>query len=204
MHTGHLCYILITCFLYPLHNELTHMTFIVFKVYFCCGILSNIVNYLSRERVAVYTSFPTIKELLESRSWNANALANYNQLSHFFLHFDHPVSDRYVKPYAHSQTCVPSHRCKHTLAFDTKCVTLIHLVVLTENKSRSGSKQYANLQRTALLYMKGAFYAPLTCSCLYLIPRGRKYPHKYIELSFGWMQEQGTLFLWGNDRFSLD
>lgn len=56
-------------------------------------------------------------------------------------------------------------------------------------KSKSSSKQYANLQRTALLYMKGAFYAPLTCSCLYLIPRGRKYPHKYRGLNSGWTQE---------------
>ncbi len=84
------------------------------------------------------------------------------------------------------------------------CVILIISVDLTESKSKFGKKQYANLQRTALLYMKGAFYARLTCPCLYLIPRGGKYPHKYRGCNYGWTQEQGTLFLCGDDRFSLD
>lgn len=79
---------------------------------------------------------------------------------------------------------------------------LIISVVHTKSKSMFSSRQHANLQRTALLYMKrGGGSAPLTCSCLYLMP---KYPHKYRGLSFGWTPKQGTLFLWGNDRFSLD
>lgn len=127
-----------------------------------------------------HTWFPTIKELLEWRHWNASA--NYNQLSVFFstliIHFltqkHTPIRDR--------------------MKFACESLILVLSVLLTDTKPKSSSTQYANLQRTDLLYEKGAFYAPLTCCCLYLIPRGRKYPHKYRGLSAGWTQEQGTLF----------
>lgn len=70
---------------------------------------------------------------------------------------------------------------------------------------KSGTEQYFNLQRTALLNTKGFFFffnASLVCPCFYLIPHGRKFPHKYRAQI--WTHEQGSLFLRVSDRLSLD
>jgi len=91
------------------------------------------------------------------------------------------------------------HRCVQMNStseiFSCKICSLDHFCATYRTQSKSSREQYTNLQRTALLYVKGVFYASLTCSCIYLIPCGRKYPHKYRELSSGWTQKQGTLFL---------